>query len=83
MLQETLVYWTGDFGRTPRINPRGGRDHWATLSTLALAGGGLRTGQVIGRSTRMADVPYPAARGRRRLRTQKKEPRRGDRAGVH
>jgi uncharacterized protein (DUF1501 family) len=54
---KVLLVITGDFGRTPRINARGGRDHWAPLSTLALAGGGLRTGQVIGRSTRMADAP--------------------------
>jgi hypothetical protein len=55
--QKVLLVITGDFGRTPRINPRGGRDHWAPLSTLALAGGGLRMGQVIGRSTRLADAP--------------------------
>ena len=48
---------TGDFGRTPKMNKRGGRDHWARLGTLAFAGGGLRTGQVIGRSARGADVP--------------------------
>ena len=52
-----LLVITGDFGRTPRINKRGGRDHWPALSTLALAGGGLRMGQVIGRSSRKADVP--------------------------
>jgi hypothetical protein len=55
--QKVLLVITGDFGRTPQINKRGGRDHWAPLSTLALAGGGLRTGQVIGRSTRLADAP--------------------------
>lgn len=52
-----LLVITGDFGRTPRINKRGGRDHWASLSTLALAGGGLPMGQVIGRSSRAVDVP--------------------------
>jgi hypothetical protein len=55
--QKVLLIITGDFGRTPRVNPRGGRDHWAMLSTLALAGGGLRMGQVIGRSSRLADRP--------------------------
>lgn len=55
--QKVLLVITGDFGRTPRINGRGGRDHWAPLSTLALAGGGLRMGQVIGASSRMADHP--------------------------
>lgn len=55
--EKIVLVITGDFGRTPRINKRGGRDHWAPLSTLALAGGGLNTGQVIGRSTRQADAP--------------------------
>jgi hypothetical protein len=52
-----LLVITGDFGRTPRINKKGGRDHWAKLGTLAFAGGGLRMGQVIGQSARGADVP--------------------------
>ena len=47
-----LVIVTGDFGRTPRINNRGGRDHWTSLCTLALFGGGLKTGQVIGKCDR-------------------------------
>jgi hypothetical protein len=55
--QKVLLVITGDFGRTPRINKRGGRDHWASLSTLALAGGGLKMGQVIGKSSRAADTP--------------------------
>jgi hypothetical protein len=55
--RQVLLVITGDFGRTPRVNRRGGRDHWASLSTLAFAGGGLKTGQVIGRSTRQADAP--------------------------
>jgi len=50
LLEQTLLVITGDFGRTPRINRNGGRDHWARLSTLALAGGGLPGGQVIGHS---------------------------------
>ena len=52
-----LLVITGDFGRTPRVNKKGGRDHWAKLGTLAFAGGGLRMGQVIGQSARGADVP--------------------------
>ncbi len=52
LLDKVLVIVTGDFGRTPKINNRGGRDHWANLSTLGLFGGGLKTGQVIGRSDR-------------------------------
>ena len=54
---KVLLVITGDFGRTPRINKRGGRDHWANLGTLAFAGGGLPMGQVIGQSARNADVP--------------------------
>jgi uncharacterized protein (DUF1501 family) len=52
-----LLVITGDFGRTPRINNRGGRDHWSRLSTLAFAGGGLNMGQVIGQSAKNADQP--------------------------
>jgi hypothetical protein len=54
---EVLLVITGEFGRTPRINGSAGRDHWAPLSTLALAGGGLRMGQVIGESSAKAEVP--------------------------
>jgi hypothetical protein len=52
-----LLVITGEFGRTPRINKNGGRDHWGNLCTLAFAGGGLRTGQVIGRSDKIAGEP--------------------------
>ncbi len=52
-----LLVITGEFGRTPKINKNGGRDHWAPLSTLALAGGGLKMGQVIGESADKVDVP--------------------------
>lgn len=48
LLESTLVLCTGEFGRTPRINPAYGRDHWPTGFSLALAGGGIRGGQVIG-----------------------------------
>jgi hypothetical protein len=54
---DILLVITGEFGRTPRINGSAGRDHWAPLSTLALAGGGLRMGQVVGESTAKAEVP--------------------------
>jgi len=54
---DILVVVTGEFGRTPRINRNAGRDHWAPLSTLALAGGGLRMGQVIGESDSKASRP--------------------------
>ena len=54
---DILLVVTGEFGRTPRINGGGGRDHWAPLSTLALAGGGLRMGQVVGESSSRVEVP--------------------------
>ncbi len=55
--RDVLLVVTGEFGRTPRINGSAGRDHWAPLSTLALAGGGLKMGQVVGESTAKAEVP--------------------------
>jgi uncharacterized protein (DUF1501 family) len=50
----SVVVW-GEFGRTPRINREGGRDHWPTVSCALLAGGGMRTGQVIGSTNRLAE----------------------------
>jgi uncharacterized protein (DUF1501 family) len=58
--QDILLVITGEFGRTPRINGGAGRDHWAPLSTLALAGGGLKMGQVIGESSEKVEVPKTA-----------------------
>lgn len=55
--QKILLVITGEFGRTPRINGDTGRDHWGPLCTLALAGGGLKMGQVVGESTAKAEVP--------------------------
>lgn len=52
-----LLVVSGEFGRTPRVNKNAGRDHWAPLSTLALAGGGLKMGQVVGESAAKVDVP--------------------------
>ena len=52
----SVVVW-GEFGRTPRINPQGGRDHWPRVSCAILAGGGLRTGQVIGQTNANGEVP--------------------------
>jgi hypothetical protein len=51
MLDTTLVAWMGEFGRTPRVNPRGGRDHYPRVFSAVLAGGGVKGGQVIGAST--------------------------------
>ena len=52
-----LLVCCGEMGRTPKINARGGRDHWGNLSPLMLAGGGLQPGQVVGQSTRDAAEP--------------------------
>ncbi|MEX0715351.1 MAG: DUF1501 domain-containing protein [Planctomycetaceae bacterium] len=52
-----LLVVTGEFGRTPKVNRSAGRDHWAPLSTLALAGGGLKMGQTVGESSPKAEVP--------------------------
>ncbi len=52
----TVVVW-GEFGRTPRINKTAGRDHWPAVSCCLLAGGGMRTGQAIGRTNRLGEVP--------------------------
>jgi hypothetical protein len=48
MLDKTLVIWMGEFGRTPKINPQTGRDHFPMAFNVALAGGGIKGGQVIG-----------------------------------
>jgi hypothetical protein len=52
-----LLVVSGEFGRTPRINKRAGRDHWGRLSTLALSGGGLKVGQIVGESSPKAETP--------------------------
>lgn len=51
----TLVIW-GEFGRTPRVNTRAGRDHWPRLSMAFMAGGGIRGGQAVGQSSRKGEV---------------------------
>jgi hypothetical protein len=57
MLDETLVVWMGDMGRTPRVNGGGGRDHWSFCYSILMAGGGVRGGQVYGSSDRTAAFP--------------------------
>ena len=67
LLDETLVVWTGEFGRTPKVGQRNsdagagrdGRDHWPNCFTTVLAGGGIQGGQVYGASDRHA--AYPSA----------------------
>ena len=57
LMDNILLVISGEFGRTPKVNKNGGRDHWAPLSTLAMAGGGLKMGQVVGESASKIDVP--------------------------
>ena len=56
-LRDTLVVVTGEFGRTPRINPDAGRDHWGPVMSVMLAGGGVRGGMLIGASDRIGAHP--------------------------
>ncbi len=58
LLDETLVVVIGEFGRTPKINANGGRDHWGNVFSFAMAGAGIRGGQVIGASDK--NGAYPA-----------------------
>ncbi len=57
MLDETLVVVMGEFGRTPKINSNGGRDHWPNLFSVALAGAGVRGGQIVGSSDALGEYP--------------------------
>ncbi|MFM8577715.1 MAG: DUF1501 domain-containing protein, partial [Planctomycetaceae bacterium] len=54
MLEEVVIVVWGEFGRTPRINGQGGRDHWPAVSPAILAGGGIRGGVVHGQTDRWA-----------------------------
>lgn len=51
LLESTLIVWMGEFGRTPKINPQTGRDHFPNAWSSVLCGGGIKAGQVIGRTT--------------------------------
>jgi uncharacterized protein (DUF1501 family) len=55
LLDETLVVWFGDFGRTPKVNPTAGRDHWSTAGCALMAGGGLKVGQVVGATNALGE----------------------------
>ena len=57
MLDDTLVVWLGDFGRTPKINSAAGRDHWVGSTVFCIGGGGVRTGLTVGRSDANAEQP--------------------------
>jgi hypothetical protein len=57
LLGETIVVALGEFGRTPRINEKAGRDHWERCYSGLVAGGGLRVGQVVGASDARGELP--------------------------
>ncbi|MGE3819873.1 MAG: DUF1501 domain-containing protein [Isosphaeraceae bacterium] len=57
LLDETLVVAIGEFGRTPKINGQGGRDHWGHVFSFAMAGAGIRGGQVFGASDKQGGFP--------------------------
>ena len=56
LLDNTLVVWFGDFGRTPKVNPSAGRDHWASAGVACLGGGGVKTGQVVGATNKLGEM---------------------------
>ncbi len=53
LLDSTMIVWTGEFGRSPRHNPNGGRDHWGHAFSSAICGAGIRGGQVLGATDKM------------------------------
>ena len=57
MLDSTMVLVTGEFGRTPRINANAGRDHWGPGFTVAIGGGGIQGGRIVGRTNERAERP--------------------------
>lgn len=63
LLEETLVVFLTEFGRTPKINKDGGRDHWCYAGSLFFAGGGTRGGQVIGATDKQGGYPITASYG--------------------
>lgn len=65
LLDSTLIVVTGEFGRTPKINAGGGRDHWPECSSVLLAGGGVQGGSVYGSSDRLGAFPatFPTTPG--------------------
>ena len=60
MLDSTLVVTLSDFGRTPKINPSAGRDHWSTAGIALLAGGGIAHGRAIGQTNALGEQPTEA-----------------------
>jgi uncharacterized protein (DUF1501 family) len=54
---QVLVIVAGEFGRTPRINDKAGRDHWPSCYSVVLAGGGVKRGMILGSSDALAELP--------------------------
>ena len=63
MLESTLVLVTSEFGRTPRVNAGGGRDHWPRVFSIVMAGGGVKQGHIYGKSDALAAEPAEDALG--------------------
>jgi membrane-anchored protein YejM (alkaline phosphatase superfamily) len=61
LLDSTLVVFLTEFGRTPKINADGGRDHWGAAGSMFFAGGGTRVGQVVGATDRQGAYPTTRA----------------------
>jgi hypothetical protein len=57
LLESTLVMVMGEFGRTPKLNAVGGRDHWPRASSVLMAGGGVKRGQVVGETDAYGELP--------------------------
>ena len=57
LLDDTIVLWMGEFGRTPRINKLAGRDHWPQCYTILMAGGGIKRGNIVGASDKIGAYP--------------------------
>jgi len=57
LLADTLIVSTGEFGRTPKVNPAGGRDHWPQCWTMMMAGGGVKGGEIYGASDEIGGAP--------------------------
>lgn len=60
LLDRTLVVWMGDFGRTPKVNPAAGRDHWGQSTAVCMGGGGIKRGVIVGSSNEYAEQPKDA-----------------------
>jgi hypothetical protein len=70
LLDSTMVLVTGEFGRTPRINKDAGRDHWGPSTAIAIGGGGIRGGLVVGTSKRASREASNPSRGARKISRQ-------------